>query len=152
MNFNTVLRDFVFAQWQNRFSGAFKDSNQDEKFDEFGNLKTAAVEAVHYDSFKIGGNSDLEGANTLNPFVVRTPKMSMFEAANRIIVMHKRVFRPLTRFRAAGNLVLIRIAKNKSKGKVFTHQLSRLLSTESRRISHFGSEGQFWRVLPDWSK
>src|SRR6218665_1065288 len=132
MNYNVVLREFVFAQWQTHFGGAFQNGNIDANFDELGNINVPAKEASHYDSFKLGANTELESVNTQNPFIVRTPKVSMFEAANQIIIKYKTTFRPLTRFRAAAHLVLIRIAKNKARGKVFTHQLSRLLSTDSR--------------------
>ena len=154
MNYNTTLKEFVYSKWQTHFKGAFENGEQDGNFDELGNINTAATEAVHYDSFKLGNNNaGLEASNTQNPFIVRTPKISMFEAANQIIIKYKTTFRPITRFRAAAHLILIRIAKNKARSKVLTYQLSRLLSTESRRLSqHFGPEGQFWLVLPDWSK
>lgn len=71
----------------------------------------------------LGGNGDVEyGSTTVpttynttqNPFIVRMPEITVFEAANQVIIMHKRLFRGKTRFRAAAYLVIIRSKKGKT--------------------------------------
>lgn len=50
-------------------------------------------------------------ATTRNPFIVRLPEVTIFEAANQVIIKHKRLFRGKTRFRSAAFLVIIRSKK-----------------------------------------
>lgn len=139
MNNNIRLRDAVLHLWETHFpqfqqqflnkatAGAGGlEGGGGGGLDELNNLKGAsghggsALQAVHhYQSFR-GGNGDLEYggeqptlAETRNPFVVRMPEITIFEAANQVIVMHKRLFKGITRFRSAAYLVMIRSKKGK---------------------------------------
>lgn len=140
MNNNIRLRDAVLQFWEQhfpQFQQQFFNRGGGEGgggggVEELNNLKagggggTGALQAVHhYQSFR-GGNGDLEYggvdqsalAETRNPFVVRMPEITVFEAANQVIVMHKRLFRGKTRFRSAAYLVMIRSKKGLLHGRM----------------------------------
>ena len=101
-----MLRDFVQQKWQLYFPA--------KTVDELNNLKPTVEHAVHYQSFAANDVENVETNpfyETQNPFVIRIPKVTIFEAANEVIVKHKRLFRAITRFRAAAYLIIIRNRK-----------------------------------------
>lgn len=208
MNNNLRLRDLVLHLWERHFPTfqqqfLHKAGGGPGGVDELNNLKGAgpvvpgAKEAVHYQSFR-GGNGDLEygssssaggdqaptttAAATRNPFVVRMPEITIFEAANQVIVMHKRLFRGKTRFRAAAYLIIIRSKKGlltvvvvecplffcllicsssscsaplvaKAKKDNFYSELNRAMSMDdARKMSRIGPDESFWRKVPDPSE
>ncbi|KAF7487656.1 Sodium/potassium/calcium exchanger 4 [Sarcoptes scabiei] len=119
MKYNTQIRDRFQEQWQLRFPS--------KSTVELNNLQSNTIHAIHYKSFQ---------------------EVSMFEAANRIIIKFKRLFKAKTRFRSAVYLILIRSEKEKKKQSEH-YQLPRTLSMESQKHSAFGPEEEFWRRIPD---
>lgn len=196
MNNNIRLRDIVLHLWETHFPQFQQQFFRKTNVDELNNLKgpagpvgVGAKEAVHYQSFR-GGNGDLEYGSTgdqattatRNPFVVRMPEITIFEACNQVIVMHKRLFRGKTRFRAAAYLIIIRSKKGlfiffkvgfpavlsfvykhshltfvlfaaKAKKDNFYSELNRAMSMDdARKMSRIGPDESFWRKVPDPSE
>lgn len=97
--------------------------------------------------------------------------MTVFEAANQVIIMHKRLFRGITRFRSAAYLVIIRSRKGlfthffvtfnklfkkcspliaKQKKDNFYADMNRALSMDDvRKMSRIGPDQSYWQTIPD---
>ncbi|KPM08660.1 Sodium/potassium/calcium exchanger-like protein [Sarcoptes scabiei] len=115
MKYNTQIRDRFQEQWQLRFPS--------KSTVELNNLQSNTIHAIHYKSFQANDldefaqyqqqqpPSQQHSHYDRNPFVIRKPEVSMFEAANRIIIKFKRLFKAKTRFRSAVYLILIRSEK-----------------------------------------
>ncbi|CAG2166697.1 unnamed protein product [Oppiella nova] len=142
MNFNITIRDFVHQQWV--------QSGLSHTGDEFENLK-ANSGAVQYHSFKVGGNETgfgqrMDGYNR--------PQTSLYEAANIVIIRHKRLFRPITRFRSAANLIIIQREKAKYQRQLQLQpqqqeELNFAKSFDSVRKPSLVPDQHFWRRVPN---
>lgn len=143
MNYNIELRDRVQALWQTYFPST---GDVDKNFDELDGQKPGAIALNE----SVGGygaiNSNNNNGNPFtnepvvqNPFVVRMPKVTVFEAANQVIIKYKRLFKPKTRFRHAVYLVILRARK--AHGQDMSHRMSKIELDQT-----------YWRQLPDLSK
>ncbi|CAG2114438.1 unnamed protein product [Medioppia subpectinata] len=145
MNFNVELRDYVQRQW---IQLGLRQSG-----DEFENLK-ANSGVVQYHSFKVGGNDTgygqrMDGYNR--------PQTTLYEAANLVIIKHKRLFRPISRFRAAAHLIIIQRQKAKYQNQQHLQpqqypqqeELNFAKSFDSARKPSLVADQHFWRRIPD---
>ncbi|XP_027194108.2 sodium/potassium/calcium exchanger 4-like [Dermatophagoides pteronyssinus] len=153
MKYNIQIRELVFQQWQSRFGNIIdldKTPIPSTGINELNNLKGNTIHQVHYKSFQ---ENDDYGQQTTsvprNPFVVRQPETTIFEAANQIIIKYKRLFRPNTRFRSAAHLIMIRSKKAKQKQQQQILDDDEL-QQQQRRMSRIGPDDEnFWRKIPD---
>lgn len=148
MKFNIQIRDFVLNQWQQHFPMSNKTMNG--TIDELNNLKTNNVQAVHYKSFQQQNDFHEDDLVQRNPFVVRKPEVTLFEAANQIIIKYKRLFRAKTRFRAAAHLIILKANKKKLKMNADPDGTGFVNELEDRKQSRIGPDDEdFWRKMPD---
>lgn len=95
--------------------------------------------------------------NTLPPSQ-HLNKTSMFEAANHIIIQHNRLFRPLSRFRAAADLIIIQNRKIKiskyhsNKMGTLSRQDSALSQYSKRKVSIADDIEDYWRSIPNYAE
>lgn len=165
MKYNIQIRELVFQQWQSRFGNIIDldkspiPAGTTTGINELNNLKGNTIHQVHYKSFQENDDYGQQTSTTSvpkNPFVVRQPETTIFEAANQIIIKYKRLFRPNTRFRSAAHLIMIRSKKAKDKQKQQQQNFyldDDELQQQQRRMSRIGPDDEnFWRKIPDPSK
>ncbi|RWS22044.1 potassium-dependent sodium-calcium exchanger-like protein 3 [Leptotrombidium deliense] len=130
--------------------------------EELDALKQDSSQAAYYQSFHGEDNYNVVHPSPLRPS--HDPhKMSLFEAANIVIIKHKRLFPAISRFRAAANLIIVINDKRRnfnrrklqSSFSVRRHSVGSLCATQS-----FGAYGakstpvtakdlEHWRRVPN---
>lgn len=154
MHFNVKIYDFVISKINQYTSAEFSDKIM--------NIDPNAARAklgngmASYKSFQEEAYSLPTVTNTLPPSQ-HLNKTSMFEAANHIIIQHKRLFRPLSRFRAAGDLIVIQNRKYKisqyaPKNLGTLSRQESVLSYGKRKISITEDIEDYWRTVPNYGE
>jgi sodium/potassium/calcium exchanger 4 len=137
MNYNIELKNYVQQQWTN-----FGKKSSDE----LENLK-ASSGAVQYHSFRATDDEHGYGKQR------QSPQTSLFEAANIVIIKHKKLFRPITRFRSAAHLIIIQRTRAKLQRQQYQYQeqeeLNFAKSFDSLRKASMIPNEDFWRRIPD---
>lgn len=154
MIFNQKIYEIVIARLnQYTDSGDFSEkimnmesvNGQRNKLGDMGNLTYKSFQEEAY---------GLPNVTNILPPSQHLNKTSMFEAANHVIIQHERLFRPLTRFRAAADLIVIQ----NRKVKISRHQqnnlgsLSRQESVLSRKVSLTEDIEDYWRNVPNYKE
>ncbi|CAG2179347.1 unnamed protein product, partial [Oppiella nova] len=85
------------------------------------------------------------------------PQTSLYEAANIVIIRHKRLFRPITRFRSAANLIIIQREKAQYQRQLQLQpqqqeELNFAKSFDSVRKPSLVPDQHFWRRVPNPSE
>ena len=156
MHFNARIYQFVLAKLNQLTSNEFTEKVMNLDANTSRNKLGNNIGNSHYRSFQEEAYNLPNVTNTLPPSQ-HLNKTSMFEAANHIIIQHTRLFRPLTRFIAAADLIIIQ----NRKIKISQYQpnnlgtLSRqesIVSQLAKRKSLTENIEDYWRTIPNYQE
>lgn len=149
MHFNVKIYEFVLAKINQYTTSEFSEKimNLDSSKNKLGNLGKLNYRSFQEEAF------NLPNVTNILPPSEHLNKTSMFEAANHVIIQHRRLFRPLTRFRAAADLIIIQNRKIKIS-QYQPKNLASLSRQESviskRKISLTEDIEDYWRTMPNY--
>lgn len=154
MHFNARIYQFVLAKINQYTTSEFSEKVMNMDANAGRNQIANNLGSSHYRSFQEEAYN-LPNVTNILPPSQHLNKTSMFEAACHVIIQHNRLFRPLTRFRAAADLIMIQ----QRKIKISQYQpnnlgtLSRRDSVVSRsKMSITEDVDEYWRSVPNYQE
>ena len=154
MHFNARIYQFVLAKINQYTTSEFSEKVMNMDTGTGRGQLASNMGSSHYRSFQEEAYN-LPNVTNILPPSQHLNKTSMFEAACHVIIQHNRLFRPLTRFRAAADLIMIQ----QRKIKISQYQpnnlgtLSRRDSVVSRsKMSITEDVEEYWRSVPNYQE
>ena len=152
MYFNQKIYEIVIAklgQYDSDFTDKIMNVDTNATRSKFDNMGGSMYRSFQEESY------NLPNVTNILPPSQHLNKTSMFEAACHVIIRHDRLFRPLTRFRAAGDLIVIQNRKYKIaqyEPKILGTLSRRDSVLSKRKVSLAEDNEDYWRNIPNYQE